>query len=1077
MIRGLIDFALNNRWLVLGASLILFVWGAISFHNLPVEAYPDVANNYVQVITQWPGRAAEEVEQQVTTPIEIQMAGIPHMSHLRSTSLAGLSSVTMVFDDDSLNKDNRDQVFQRLGQVVLPSNLQPQMGSDWSPVGQIYWYTLRSTNPAYDSMELKSLQDWKLEKEFKSVQGVVDVSSFGGATREYQINLDPDKLIAYGLSISQVEQQLANNNQNAGGSFIEQGQQQVNVREVGLFTNVHDIEETVLKTQAGASIRVRDIATVAQGPKIRLGHIGKTCRLGGTPPAESGASFNATDPCVNHADKHDVRNAIQHQDGKLIDYDDVVEGVLLLQKGVDSDGVLEGIHRKVDELNEHVLPPGVRIVPFLDRSELLHYTTHTVLHNLTEGIILVVVILFLFLGNARGAIIVALTIPFALLFAAICLNLLHIPANLLSLGALDFGMVVDGSVVMVENIVRHLSHQRRDSLSPSEQIRQASHEVQRPVFFARGMIITAYLPIFTLQAVEGRLFKPMAWMVSFALLGALVFSLLLAPVLSSLLFPHGATEWENPVMTWLTSRYRSAVKWAVEHRAVTLSITGIALALAFFLGFSGAIGSEFLPHLDEGSIWVRGTMAPSTGPTESLRVMNQTRVRLAAFPEVNKVVSQTGRPDDGTDTTGFFNTEYFVDLKPKANWRAVFKENKEELIAAMGRELDKTPGVLWSFSQPISDNVEEAVSGVKGELAIKIYGDDLKTLEAKGDEIVSVMSKVRGVQDLGLFRVIGQPNLNYTVNREAAARYGINVIDVQDAIQTAVGGNAVSRVLDKEARYDVVVRYLPRYRDTEEAINSIRLLSPGGERVSLAQLASVRTEDGAEEIYREAGQRYVAIKYSVRDRDLGSTVEEAIQKVNQQVKLPPGYKTDWAGEYESQKRSSRRLMLVLPITILLIFLLLYIMFHSGKWALLILVNVSMAPLGGLLALFLTRTNFSVSSGVGFLALFGVSVQVGVIMLEYINQMRVRGCSIEEAAIEGAVLRLRPIMMTMLVATLGLLPAATSHGIGSDSQRPFAIVIVGGLVGALLISVFLLPTLYVWIANPQDALPAPEPNEI
>jgi cobalt-zinc-cadmium resistance protein CzcA len=1073
MIRGLIDFALNNRWLVLGASLMLFVWGAISFHNLPVEAYPDVANNYVQVITQWPGRAAEEVEQQVTTPIEIQMAGIPHMSHLRSTSLAGLSSVTMVFDDDSVNKDNRDQVFQRLGLVTLPAGLQPQMGSDWSPVGQIYWYTLRSSNPAYDSMELKSLQDWKIEKEFKSVPGVVDVSSFGGATREYQIRIDPDKLIAYGLSISQVEQQLANNNQNAGGSFIEQGQQQVNVREVGLFTNVHDIEETVLKTQSGAAIKVKDIGTVAQGPKIRLGQIGKTCRFGTTPPAESGLSFSATDPCVDHVDKPGSKQSIHHEDGKLIDNEDVVEGIVLLQKGVDSDGVLEGIHQKVNELNDRVLPPGVKIVPFLDRSELLHYTTHTVLHNLTEGIILVVVVLFLFLGNARGAIIVALTIPFALLFAAICLNLLHIPANLLSLGALDFGMVVDGSVVMVENIVRHLSHQRKDNLTPSQQIREASHEVQRPVFFARGMIIAAYLPIFTLQAVEGRLFKPMAWMVSFALLGALIFSLLLAPVLSSLLFPNGASEWENPVMTWLTIRYRQAVTWAIEHRVLTLSLTGAAMGLALFLGFSGAIGSEFLPHLDEGSIWVRGTLAPSVGPTESLRVMNESRLRLSAFPEVYKVVSQTGRPDDGTDTTGFFNTEYFVDLKPKADWRPVFKENKEELIAAMERELDKTPGVQWSFSQPISDNVEEAVSGVKGELAIKIYGDDLKTLEEKGNEIVSVMGKVRGVQDLGLFRVIGQPNLNYTVNREAAARYGINVVDVQDAIQTAVGGNAVSQVLDKEARYDVVVRYLPKYRDTEDAINNIRLLSTSGERVSLAQLATVTTEDGAEEIYREAGQRYVAIKYSVRDRDLGSTVEEAIQKVSEQVKMPPGYKTDWAGEYESQKRSSRRLALVLPITIVVIYLLLYMMFHSGKWATLILINVSLAPLGGLLALYLTHTNFSVSSGVGFLALFGVSVQVGVIMLEYINQMRVRGHSIEESAIEGAVLRLRPIMMTMLVATLGLLPAATSHGIGSDSQRPFAIVIVGGLVGALLISVFLLPTLYVWIARPTDILPSPE----
>jgi cobalt-zinc-cadmium resistance protein CzcA len=1073
MIRGLVDFALNNRWLVLGLAIMLFAWGIVSFHNLPVEAYPDVANNYVQVITQWPGRAAEEVEQQVTTPIEIQMAGIPHMTHLRSTSLAGLSSVTMIFDDDSINKDNRDQVFQRLGLVTLPAGLQPQMGTDWSPVGQIYWYTLRSTNPAYDSMELKSLEDWKLEKEFKSVPGVVDVSSFGGITREYQVRVDPDKLVAYGLSIGQVEQQLANNNTNAGGSFIEQGQQQVNVREVGLYKNVKDIEETVLKTQSGTPLRVKDIATVVQGPKIRLGQIGKTCRFGATPPSESGASFSASDPCVDHTKEPRSKQIIHHEDGKVIDNDDVVEGIVLLQKGDNSDATLEGIHKKVNELNDRVLPPGVKIIPFLDRSDLIHYTTHTVLHNLTEGIILVVIILFLFLGNVRGALIVSLTIPFSLLFASICLDLRNIPANLLSLGALDFGMVVDGSVVMVENIVRHLSHGRKENATPTQQIREAAHEVQRPVFYAIGIIITAYLPIFTLQAVEGRLFRPMAWTVAFALLGALIFSIIIAPVLSSILFPKGASEWQNPVLVWLIDRYRHSVRWAIEHRWITVGAASCALLLTLFLGLSGVIGSEFLPHLDEGAIWVRGTLAPSTGPTESLRIVNQTRIALSAFPEVTKVVSQTGRPDDGTDVTGFFNTEYFVDLKPRAEWRPAFKEDKDELIAAMNRELEKIPGVLWNFSQPISDNVEEAVSGVKGELAVKIYGDELKTLEEKGDAIVSVMSKIRGVQDLGLFRVIGQPNLNYSVNRVAAARYGINVADVQDAIQTAVGGNAVTQVLQGEARYDLVVRYLPQFRNTQEAIDNIRLLSPSGERVSLAQLTTIKTEDGAEEVYREGGQRYVAIKYSVRDRDLGSTVEEAIRKVDAQVKLPPGYKIDWAGEYESQKRSSRRLMLVLPITILLIFIILYTMFHSGKWALLILINVSMAPLGGLLALLVTGTHFSVSSGVGFLALFGVSVQVGVIMLEYINQMRVRGHSIEEAAIEGAVLRLRPIMMTMLVATLGLLPAATSHGIGSDSQRPFAIVIVGGLIGALLISVFLLPTLYVWVARPDDVLPTPE----
>jgi cobalt-zinc-cadmium resistance protein CzcA len=1070
MIRGIVDFALNNRWLVLGASILLFAWGIVSFHNLPVEAYPDVANNYVEVITQWPGRAAEEVEQQVTIPIEIQMAGIPHMQHLRSFSLAGLSDVKMIFDDDSVNDWNREKVLERLSQVTLPAGLQPQMGTDWSPVGQIFWYTVRSTNPQFDNMELKSIEDWTLEKQFKSVPGVVDVSSFGGMTREYQVRIDPDKLVSYGLSIGQVEQQLAANNTNAGGQFIEQGQQQVNVREVGLVTSVADIENTVLKTQTGTPLRVRDIATVVQGPKIRLGQIGK---------------------------------AIHRVDGKIVDDSDTVEGIVLLQKGDDSDKVLEGIHAKVAELNgtearpaqpggffkdgsfyksatpavparPGLLPPGVKVVPFLDRSDLLHYTTHTVMHNLTEGIVLVVVILFFFLGNVRGALIVSITIPFALLFASICLDLRHIPANLLSLGALDFGMVVDGAVVMVENIVRHLNRRSAGHTGTvTEQIREAAHEVQRPVFYAIGIIITAYLPIFTLQAVEGRLFRPMAWTVAFALLGALMFSMILAPVLSSFLFARGAKEWHNPFMAWLTNRYRHAATWAIEHRYVTVGGAVLALCLTAFLAFSGVIGSEFLPHLDEGAIWVRGTLAPSTGPTEGIAVMNQARVILAAFPEVTQVVSQVGRPDDGTDTTGFFNTEYFVDLKPKNEWRPVFRQDKEELIAAMDRELEKMPGVDWNFSQPISDNVEEAVSGVKGELAVKLYGEDLKTLEAIGDQVVGVMSKIPGVADLGLFRVIGQPNLDYTVNREAAARYGINVADVQDAIQTAVGGNAVSQVLIKEARYDLVVRYQPTYRDTEEAIDNIRLLSPSGERVSLAQLTNVKTEDGAEEIYREGGQRYVAIKYSVRGRDLGSTVEEAIAKVDSQIKLPPGYKFNWAGEYESQKRSSRRLMLVLPITIVLIFVILYTMFSSGKWALLILGNVAMAPLGGMLALFLTHTNFSVSSGVGFLALFGVSVQTGVIMLEYINQLRVRGRSIEESAVEGAVLRLRPIMMTMLVATLGLLPAATSHGIGSDSQRPFAIVIVGGLIAALAINVFLLPTLYVWIAGDGDVLPNPE----
>jgi cobalt-zinc-cadmium resistance protein CzcA len=632
-------------------------------------------------------------------------------------------------------------------------------------------------------------------------------------------------------------------------------------------------------------------------------------------------------------------------------------------------------------------------------------------------------------------------------------------------------MVVDGAVVMVENIVRHMAHRDPRHRTTLETIRDAAHEVQRPVFYAISIIITAYVPIFTLQRVEGRLFKPMAWTVAFALLGALTFSMLIAPVLSSFFFRKGIREWRNPLLALLTAGYRHALRLAIQFRWVTAGVAIAALAGAGYLAFSGVIGSEFLPHLDEGDIWVRGTLAPSTGPTEGIRLADQARVILASFPEVLDTTSQVGRPDDGTDTTGFFNTEYFVHLKQKEQWRPVFREDKEELIGAMSRELEKMPGVIWNFSQPIADNMEEAVSGVKGELAVKLYGDDLKLLESKADQMVNIMRGIKGIEDLGLFRVLGQPNLNLVVDREQAARFQINVADIQDAIQTAVGGGAVSQVLQGEQRYDLVVRYLAPFRNTQEAIENIRLLSPSGERVALAQLCKIKVKDGASEIYREENTRYVAIKYSVRGRDLGSTVEEAIRKVNQQVKLPTGYHIDWAGEYESQKRSQKRLMIVLPVTLLVIFMILYTMFNSFKWSALLLANVAMAPVGGLLALLITHTHLSVSSGVGFLALFGVSVQTGVIMVEYINQLRVRGHTIIDAAIEGAVLRLRPIMMTMLVATLGLLPAALSHGIGSDSQRPFAIVIVGGLVAAMLLSIFLLPTLYVWIAGNRDVLPS------
>jgi len=1040
MIRRVVDFALDKRLFVLAFGLLLVGAGIVAFHALPIEAYPDVADNYVEIITQWPGISAEQMEQQVTIPLEIVMNGIPHVTHLRSFSLFGLSDVRLIFDDEEENFKNRERTLERLSQVTLPPGVVPQLGTDWSPAGLIYVFTLRSTNPAYDVMELKSLEDWVVEKNFKAVPNIVDVQSFGGPTREYQVRIDPDKLISYGLSIGQVEQQISNNNANAGGSFIEAGLQQVNVREVGLVRDVHDIENTVILAKNGTPLHIKDIAVVAQGPKIRLGQVGRSTRLA---------------------------------DGRLIDDDDVVSGTLALRKDAEADAALQGVHQKVAELNAHILPAGVKIWPMRDRSDLVRYTTDTVLHNLGEGVLLVTFILILFVGNVRAALIVAATIPFSLLFASICLQLKHVPANLLSLGALDFGMVVDGTVVMVENIVRHLGQRDEPSGSVRDRIRTAAHEVQRPVFYAITIIITAYLPIFTLQRVEGRLFRPMAWTVAFALLGAVIFSMTIAPVLASLLFRKGTREWRNPVLVWITWLYQHAVTWMVRHRWVMVAVCVGAIGCSLWLMQGERIGSEFLPHLDEGALWVRGTLAPSTGPTEGIRLANQARIILCSFPEATQCSSQTGRPDDGEDTTGFFNTEYFVDLKPREQWRPAFHQNKEALIAAMDRELEKLPGVVWGFSQPIADDVGEAISGVKGQLATKVYGADLRVLEDLAKQVAAVMRQVRGIEDLGVFEVTGQPNDNFIVDREQAARYQINVADVEDAINTAVGGNALTQVLQGEARYDLVMRYLPEYRDTKQAIQNIRLLAPTGERVSLGQLCKLEERDEGSEIYRESNERYVPIKFSIRGRDLGGAVEEAMEKVNRQVELPRGYHMNWEGEYESQKRSQARLGVIIPLTIFFIFMIIYGAFGSAKCACLNLVNLAVAPLGGLLALYFTGTHFSVSSGVGFLALFGVSVQTGVIMVEYINQLRARGLSIEEAAIQGAVRRLRPIMMTMLVATLGLLPAATSHAIGSDSQRPFAIVIVGGLIVDLMMSTFLLPTFYVWWARPADHLPDPE----
>jgi cobalt-zinc-cadmium resistance protein CzcA len=1039
MIRYLVDQALNNRILVLSLAVLLLVWGIVSFHNLPIDAYPDVADTYVQVISQWPGHAAEEVEQQITVPLEVQLNGVPHLTHLRSVSLAGLSVITLIYDDEVTTFTARQEVLDRLAQATTPNGVTPGLGPDYSPTGQIMFYTLRSVNPQYDTMELKALQDWFVLNQLKSVPNVVDVNIFSGPTREYQVQIDPGKLVSYGLPLSQVEQALTNNNTNAGGGFIQRGQQALNIRVVGLMQTTDDVAATVVKVSNGTPVRVRDLGTVVQGPKVRLGQLGKT---------------------------------IRREDGTVLNDADVVEGIVLLRKGAEAQSTLAALHAKIDQLNNGLLPPGVKFVPHLDRSDLVKYTSHTVLRNLTQGVLLVTLILFLLLGNVRGALIVAITIPFSLLFASILLDLNHIPANLLSLGALDFGMIVDGAVVMVENIIRHVESHVDEHRTLIQVIGDAAHEVQRPVFFAILVIITAYLPIFTLQRVEGRLFHPMAWTVAFALLGALLFSLLIAPVICSYLFRGKLKEWSNPAFGWALAQYRHGLEWCVDNTKIVMAgAVGLVFAM-LLLGFGGFIGSEFLPHLDEGAIWVRGTLAPSAGPDTGINVSDRARLIMASFPEVTQVVSQVGRPDDGSDASGFYNTEFFVDLLPREKWRKEYR-TKDELIAAMDEALGKVPGVIWNFSQPISDNVEEAVSGVKGELAVKLFGRDLQVLEQKAQEMQTVMQQIPGVADLGTFEVRGQPNVNLAVDRPAADRFGINVSDIQDAAECAVGGKAVSQILIGEQRFDLTVRYLPEFRQSVEDIEKIRILAPSGERVALSQLTHVTLDDGASTIYREGNSRYIAIKYSVRGRDLGSTVQQAIEEVRQKVKLPTGYHLDWTGEYESQQRANRRLSIIVPITLLLMAFILYSAFGSWKWVGLILAVVVLSPLGGFLSLLFTKTHFSVSSGLGFLALIGVSVQTGVIMVEYINQLRVRGRSVKEAVKEGAVLRFRPILMTMLVATLGLLPAAMSHDIGSDSQRPFAIVIVGGLTFELLVSIFLLPTLYCCVANPRDRLPPPE----
>lgn len=1018
MIYALVRLALRYRLAVIAAMVALMGGGAYAFSRLPIEAYPDVADTWVQVITQWPGHAAEEVERQVSLPVEIEMSGVPKRTHLRSTSIFGLSVVTLIFDDGTDSYFARQQVLERLQNVTLPEGANVDLGPLASPIGEIYRYVVKG--PGRTLSELKTIEDWQIERQIRSVPGVADVVAFGGTTKQYQVLVEPERLAAHGLALNDVLDAISRSNLNAGGGFLEVGPQAVNVRGVGLIQKPEEILNIAIRSgESGTPTYVRDVARVEVGFAPRLGMVG------------------------------------------LNDEDDVVQATVLMRKGEQAGEVLQRVQEKVAEINAgNILPEGVRITPYHDRTKLIGTTTHTVLHNMTEGIALVAVILFVFLGNLRSAAIVAATIPLSLLFAFVCMHLVRVPANLLSIGAVDFGMIVDGAVVMVENIFRHLAERHEAGEKPKvlPVIRLAAAEVARPMVFSVSIIVMAYLPIFTLERVEGKLFTPMAFTVAFALGGSLLLALTVAPVLSSYLLNGPLHEFDNPLLRWRKTVYMRVLAWALEHRKIVI---GTALVIAGFGVFLARhVGSEFLPHLDEGSIWVRASMPANISFTEARGLVVSMRRALREFPEVTIVSSQSGRPDDGTDPTGFYNAEFFVQLKDHDEWRPQFHKDKDALVSAMAKRLDEIPGVGFGFSQPIADNVEEATSGVKGQLAIKIYGQDLETLDQLATQIANQVQTVRGVNDFGIFRELGQTNLAIEVDRTRAGQFDLDVSDVQDVIETGVGGKAVTQIIEGETRFDLVVRMTEAARSNVDELRRLPIGNKSGKLIPLGQVATLKMVSGASRIFREDGARYIALKFSVRDRDLGSTVDEAQAVVAKNVPTPNGYRVVWSGEFESARRANKRLAIIVPITLAGIATLLLLALRSPRDALVLLLNVAItSPVGGIVALYATGANFSVSSGVGFLALFGTSVQTGLILVTYFQQLRSEGRETNDAILLGCELRLRPVMMTALVATFGLLPAALSRGIGSDSQRPLAIVIVGGLLGSLILSLILLPTLY------------------
>ena len=1025
MISRLVSFALSQRFLIVVASLALMVWGAIAFERLPIDAYPDLSPPHVEIITQWPGHAAEEVERLITIPVEIEMNGIPRLESLRSISLYGLSSVQMNFQYGADPYFVREQAFERVANAAVPQGVTPTLSPLFSPSGLIYRYVLQS--PDRTPQQLKTIEDWLVERAYRSVPGVADDSSFGGTTMQYQVLLDPNKLLTYGVSVGQVQQQLAANNANAGGGFYSQGGQIYYIRGLGLVRDTADIGNVVLAMHNGIPVYVRDVAKVQIGHAVRLGQFG------------------------------------------YMRQEEAVEGVILMRVGEQAQVILKRVEEKTDDLNRHVLPPDVKVVPYYDRSYLIEETTRTVERNLMRGMILVLVILGLMLFSVRTALIVAVTIPFALLFAFICLDRSQIPANLLSIGAIDFGIIVDGAVVMVENVFRELAARHGQDYNLLDVIRAAARDVERPIFYAIAVIIAGYLPIYVLTGPSGRLFRPMADTMCFALVGSLLCSLTLLPVLCAYFLRKHVHEPELKLYDRIRDWYGRALAICLRNRALTV-IVCLLIFLASLLLIPG-IGAEFMPHLDEGALWVRATTPYTISFEEASKLSPQIRDILLSFPQVTTVANELGRPDDGTDPTGFFNNEFYVGLRPydDPSWHHNIR-TKPELINALQRKLSAFPGIIFNYTQPAEDAVDEAETGLKSLLAVKIFGSDLKTLEQKAEQVRDILSHVRGITHIVIVRELGQPSLTIKPDRAKIARYGLNVSDVNSLIETALGGTAATQVIQGEEQFDLVVRMQEPFRQDENAIKNLLITTPAGQHLPLSQFADIHVDNGASLIYREANSRYIGVQFGVDGRDLASAVGEARRKVAQSVKLPIGYTFDWGGEYQDYLSSMAQMKVILPLTVLVILLILFALYGNLKFPLIIFFSVLVTqPVGGLIALRLTGTTFSVSSMLGFVALMGLAVQTSVILYSFINKLRLEGRDPMTATLEASVLRLRPIAMTALVACLGLLPAAMSTGIGSDSQKPFAIVIVGGMISRLLLSIFLAPVLYILVARKGDVL--------